>query len=248
MIDKKVDWILPMCGEGTRTQFRGPFKPLIQIKGIALFKYFIKNIAPHIKKEDRLILILREDHDQKYSAKNRLENIIKEVLPELKIITLIIKGQTKGPVDTIRYSISKLRKGAIITIINPDQIVDFKWPNQISNNCIFIPIYFNNEGKSSYVIISEKGEIKDIFEKEQKSFYASVGIYIFSSKDLISKGLKILSNKEVFHTNKEQYISHLIKSLIEEKIDCYPLETTMKYDLGNKECIQYFEKRENGII
>lgn len=244
MIRKKIDWVLPMCGDGTRTQFRGPFKPLIKINGIALFKLFIKNISHHIQKDDRIILILREDHVQKYSAKKNLENLIIEFLPEIKIITLIIKGKTKGPVDTVSYSISKLRKESIISIINPDQVVDFKWPKKISNDSIFIPINFNNAGKSSYVIISNKGEIKEIFEKEQKSFYASVGIYIFSSKDLILKGLKILKNNPEFYKNNEQYISHLIQCLLKENIDCYPLETTMKYDLGNKECIQNFEKTQ----
>ena len=238
---ESIDWVFPMCGDGIRTQKRGPFKPLIEIKGEVLFKHFINHLSRHIKQNHRIILILREDHNERFYAEKKLKELINQILPGIQVIAVIIKGRTSGPVETISNSISHLRDNSGIAIINPDQIVDFKWPKEIKNNEIYLPISFNNEGKSSYVIISNKGKITNIFEKEQKSFYASVGVYIFSSKNIIIQGLNNLSKKKNYHTNNEQYISHLINCVIDEKINCYPLETTMKYDLGNIECINFFE-------
>tara|TARA_A100001035_G_C27752704_1_gene487273 strand:+ start:603 stop:1364 length:762 start_codon:yes stop_codon:yes gene_type:complete len=238
---KKVDWILPMCGDGTRTQSRGPFKPLIILKNRPLFEHFISQLKFHIHHDDKLIILIRSDHNELFDAKQKFQNLIKKYLPNVELEILILNKKTSGPVETIEKSINALREDSIISIVNPDQIVDFKWPSDFDQNGIYLALGFDNTGKSSYVGFNENGKVKEIAEKKLISFYASVGVYIFGSKKLIEIGLNLTSKNKFLNYKNEQYISHLIQLLIEDGIDCYPLETTLKFDLGNISCIDYFE-------
>lgn len=238
---KSVDWILPMCGDGTRTQSRGAFKPLINVNDKPIFEHFLSQLKFHFNISDKLILTIRRDHNQLFNAKNKLIDIVKKYIPQIELQVITINTRTRGPVETIEKSFNSVRDDSIVAVVNPDQIVDFKWPISFDTNAIYIALGFDNSGKSSYVSLNSSGEIKRIKEKDLISYYASVGVYIFGSKELIKSGLEKTSIHKEFNHNNEQYLSHLIQLLIEDEIPCYPLETTLKFDLGNISCINYFE-------
>ena len=51
-------------------------------------------------------------------------------------------------------------------LLNPDQFIDFDLPNKFNRNSIYIPLYFNNHGNSSYVKLNSQG----ILLKLKKNF------------------------------------------------------------------------------
>ena len=100
-------------------------------------------------------------------------------------------------------------------VINCDQIIDFDLPKINRTYQILIPVYFDSSGKSSYVNINKKGQITGIFEKKIISYYASSGVYIFSSTELLKRYFKKLKIKEI---SKELFISDIINNyLVNEK-------------------------------
>ena len=57
---KKINWIIPMCGDGKRTQELGNFKPLIFIKDKTIFDHFLEGLNHHIQKDDLITLIIKK--------------------------------------------------------------------------------------------------------------------------------------------------------------------------------------------
>lgn len=246
MNNKSVNWIIPMCGEGTRTSTLGKFKPLIEISGKTIFEHFLDGIKYKISKDDLITLIIKSNNKEYLKNQEILSRICEDYTICENVDIKLINHNTYGPCDTIRNVVDFLEDKFISIIINPDQKVDFELNrNLIDQNSIYLSIGFDNKKKSSYVLINKDSEIEKIKEKENISFYASTGIYIFGSNKLLRFCIRDFYSKNVEMYNGEHYISHLVDNAITNNIIVKPLETYLKYDLGNINSINNFIKTFN---
>lgn len=237
-------WILPMAGKGERTNSLGKFKPFIEVNGKKIIEWFLLGIKNKIKKNDTIFLITTIEFEKKYNFQKKINIIFKKNKIKTKnLIFKFIDDTPNGPALTIN-SIRNFLRNAKTTciVINPDQLIDFDLPSRINQNNLYIPLYFNNHGNSSYVKINNKGNIVEIKEKKLISNYASSGVYIFASSSLLKKVLSLIND---IKSKKEINMSDLINLFIKKnnsKVN--PISTLIKYDLGNIKNINNFSIKD----
>ena len=235
-------WILPMAGKGTRTNSLGKFKPFVKVNGKKIIDWFLIGIKNKIKKNDIIFLITTIDYEKKYNFKKKIKLIFKKnKLKTKNLIFKFVNETPNGPAYTVSSIKNILRKSKVpCVIINPDQFVDFDLPNKFERNNIYIPLYFNNHGNSSYVKLNSQGNIIEIKEKNLISNYASSGVYIFGSTKILKDSFKKFKKE---NTTSEINMSNIINNYIKiQKLKAEPLLTFFKYDLGNIESIKNFKK------
>ena len=243
---KRINWIIPMCGDGKRTQELGNFKPLIFIKDKTIFDHFLEGINHQIQKDDLIKLIIKKNITEYRKKIQILKQSCKKYTICKNIEVKIIDHDTEGPCDTIRNIINELKDELICLIINPDQKIYFEIErNLINADTIFLAIGFDNKKKSSYVLINKNSILEELKEKENISFYASTGVYIFGSNKLLKKCINDFYKTKIAKLNGEHYISHLVNNAIKNKTTVRPLETFLKYDLGNIDSIKNFQRTLN---
>ena len=234
-----MNWIFPLAGEGKRTNSLGSFKPFISIKDFKIIEWFFRGIKKKIKPSDNLFFITTEEFDEKFSFNLTIKKILKKQKIKGKIFINLIKKTPKGPALTIQSIISILNNNDPCLIINSDQYIDFDLPKKINTKKIYLALHFNTHGKSSYVDLNKKGKITKIEEKKLISFYASSGVYIFGSCNLLKNSFRQFKRKYV---PKEINMSDIINNYLKiMKLEAEPLATYFKYDLGNVESIKNFK-------
>jgi len=241
-------WILPMAGKGVRTNSLGKFKPFIEVNGKKIIEWFLIGIKNKIKKNDTIFLITTIEFEKKYNFQKKIKIIFKKNKIKTKnLIFKFIDDTPNGPALTINSIRNFLRNTKTTCIvINPDQLIDFDLPSRINQNNLYIPLYFNNHGNSSYVKINKKGNIVEIKEKKLISNYASSGVYIFASSTLLKKVLSLINDIKF---KKEINMSDLINLFIKKnnsKVN--PISTLIKYDLGNIKNINNFSIKDIKVI
>ena len=237
-------WILPMAGKGVRTNSLGKFKPFIEVNGKKIIEWFLIGIKNKIKKNDTIFLITTIEFEKKYNFQKKIKIIFKKNKIKTKsLIFKFIDDTPNGPALTINSIRNFLRNTKTTCIvINPDQFIDFDLPSRINQNNLYIPLYFNNHGNSSYVKINKKGNIVEIKEKKLISNYASSGVYIFASSTLLKKVLSLIND---IKSKKEINMSDLINLFIKKnnsKVN--PTSTLIKYDLGSIKNINNFSIKD----
>jgi len=246
MTNKKINWIIPMCGNGTRTSSLGSFKPLIEILGKTIFEHFLDGVKNKIAAYDSITLIIKSNHKDYLKNQEHLIRICLEKTICKNICVKLVDYDTKGPCDTIKKVMQELEDQFVGIIINPDQKIDFYLDRDlIDPKCIYLAIGFDNQKKSSYVLINKDSIIEKIREKENISFYASTGVYIFGTNKLLKSCINDFYSKNIPMYKGEHYISHLVDNAIANNIKVKPIETYLKYDLGNINSIKNFIKTFN---
>ena len=242
-----MNWILPIAGKGKRVKLLGSFKPFIRIHDKKIIEWFFLGIRHKIKTSDEFYFISTKNYEISNRVSLNIKKIFKKLKLKNKVIFKFLDKTPNGPALTVETILNSLTIKKPCVIINCDQIIDFELPKINKNNQIIIPVYFNSSGKSSYVNINKRCQITGIFEKRMISYYASSGVYIFSSTELLQKCFKKLQSRNL---SKELFMSDIINNyLIKEKLRATPIPTLTKHDLGNINDINSFRnllyKRKN---
>ena len=233
-----MNWIFPIAGKGKRVKDLGSFKPFIIINNKKLIEWFLISIKNKFKKNDTLFFITTIEFEKKYKVTKNIKKILKKTKIRNKVFIKLIIKTPNGPALTVSSIFEDLNKKNTCIIVNSDQIVDFNFPKKINPKKIYIPIHFNTHGKSSYANIAQNGKITSIFEKKLTSYYASSGIYIFGSYEILKKSYELFNmNLKKNEINLSDIINNYLKM---KKTFAQSLETYLKYDLGNLKDIKYF--------
>ena len=224
-------WIFPIAGRGTRVKRLGKFKPFIDVYGEKIIQWCIKGIKHKFTKNDKFIFITTKSFEMEFNVEETLEGIFQNEKIFNKIQIILSDKTPQGPAASIYLSKKSLPEEEQCTIVNADQYVDFDTKPDILKNEAFLPLYFNNTGKSSYVEI-KKGEIIAIHEKWMKTFYASSGVYSFGSTNLLIDVIEDCFKKKML-VNNEYYIGPAMNSIIDFGGKIYPTQTLVKFDLGS---------------
>ena len=209
-----------MAGEGSRFLNEGWMtpKPLIELKGIPLFKRAIGSVVVE-NVPIKYSFIVREEHISKY----HIDEQIKAILPEANIFSVL--KTTRGAVETCLLAEPVIGLEDVIVVMDCDlefhsreYCEELKHILEVSaeeaEGGILLSFYSKNP-KYSYVEIDENSQVIRTVEKEVISKYALCGAYCFSSGKGFLQAAHALINEPTF-TKAEFYVSLLYNYLLEK--------------------------------
>jgi NDP-sugar pyrophosphorylase family protein len=204
--------VLPIAGRGSRfanVGFTLP-KPLIEIHGIPMIEFVVKNIKP--KCDHKFIFVALEEHLNFLGMRETLNRIA----PGCIIIP--VNNVTQGPACTVLLAKEYISNSNQLMIANSDQWVDIDINDylQIINDKTvdgLIMTMTDNDPKWSYIGISKENYVEVVVEKKVISNEATVGIYNFKKGyDFVNSAENMIKNKIM--VNGEYYVAPVYNSLI----------------------------------
>ena len=210
--------IMPMAGEGSRFLKEGwnTPKPLIELKGVPLFKRAIGSViiegAPM-----KYSFIVRKEHIDRY----HIDDQIKAILPEANVF--FVEKTTRGAVETCLMAESAISYDDSIVVMDCDLEFRSKGYAEGIKEILSRPIdnvdggmlvsFESTEPRYSYAEVDENMIVRRTAEKEVISKHALCGAYFFSSaKGFLKVAHKLL--EEPAFNKPEYYVSLLYNYLL----------------------------------
>jgi NDP-sugar pyrophosphorylase family protein len=216
MIEKTLNIVIPMAGQGSRFIKAGYVlpKPLVNIEGKSMIQRVIENIKPEIN--HKFIFICREDQ---YLRHNLNELFATHTNNNFSVITL--SSSTQGAVCTILRAIKEINNEEDLLIANSDQIVDIninefiKYSRESLADGV-IMTFPSTHPKWSFAKLGKDGNVCEVAEKKVISNKATVGIYFFKKGiDFVNHSFSMIE-KEI-RVNNEFYVCPVYNEIILKK-------------------------------
>lgn len=211
--------IMPMAGEGSRFLKEGwtTPKPLIELKGIPLFKRAINSV--HIDGVPmKYSFIVRQEHINNYQIDKQIQSII----PNANVFSVL--KTTRGAVETCLIAESVINDNDGIIVMDCD--LEFQSTTYIKGikkilshpieevNGGILVSFNSNLPKYSYAEVDNDFKVIRTAEKEVISTHALCGAYFFSTgKGFLTAAHKLL-NEQNF-SKPEFYVSLLFNYLLQ---------------------------------
>lgn len=204
-MNSPIQLIIPAAGAGSRFKDVGinTPKPMIPVGGIPMILWVIGNF--NLQPSDSVFIIC-----QKATAMPaKLRHLLSKLAFEVHFIE--IDGITSGPATTVGLALSSLKPDTPTIVANSDQYVscdlsDFVSSVRNSENSGTILTMQASGNKWSYVGRNEFGIITEVVEKCEISNEATVGIYAWSSPELLSQSIEFLESEKIL-VNNEYYVA-----------------------------------------
>ncbi len=209
---------MPMAGEGSRFLKEGwtTPKPLIELKGVPLFKRAIGSVAVD-GAPMKYSFIVRKEHIDHY----HIDEQIKAILPDANVF--FVEKTTRGAVETCLIAEPAIADEDSIVVMDCDLEFRSKGYSQGIKDILGKPVeavnggllvsFESTESRYSYAEVDENMIVKRTAEKEVISNHALCGAYFFSSAKGFLKAAYQLLNEPVF-TKPEYYVSLLYNYLL----------------------------------
>jgi NDP-sugar pyrophosphorylase family protein len=206
--------VLPIAGRGSRfanVGFKLP-KPLIEIHGVPMIEFVVKNIKP--KCDHKFIFVALEEHLNFLGMRETLNRIA----PGCVIVP--VNNVTQGAACTVLLAKEYINNSDQLMIANSDQWVDIDINNylqMINDKSVdgLIMTMTDNDPKWSYIGISKENYVEVVVEKKVISNEATVGIYNFKKgSDFVNSAENMIENKIM--VNGEYYVAPVYNSLISD--------------------------------
>jgi dTDP-glucose pyrophosphorylase len=224
-----------MAGEGSRFLKEGwtTPKPLIELKGLPLFKRAIGSV--HIDEVPmKYSFIVRQEHIDKYG----IDKGIRAFLPEAEIFSVL--QTTRGAVETCLLAESAIDDEDGVIVMDCDLEFRSKEFLKIISDILSYPaseseggalVSFNSDQpRYSYAELGEDGYVVRTAEKEVISNHALCGAYFFSTGKRFKEIAHQLLNEPEFK-KPEYYVSLLYNYMLAEgeKVRLAPMEEYYSY-------------------
>lgn len=207
-----------MAGEGSRFLKEGwtTPKPLIELRGIPLFKRAISSVSVE-GAPMKYSFIVRREHIEKY----KINEQIKTILPEANVF--YVDKTTRGAVETCLMAESVISEEDSVVVMDCD--LEFKSKGYIQGiksilekniaevNGGMLVSFESLEPRYSYAEVDKNMVVKRTAEKEVISNHALCGAYFFSSALGFLRAAHKLLDEPVF-TKPEYYVSLLYNYLL----------------------------------
>lgn len=235
---------MPMAGEGSRFANAGwtTPKPLIELKGMPLFKRAISSVSDDDIKM-KYSFIVRQEHIEKYG----IDNGIKSFLPEANVFSVM--KTTRGAVETCLIAESTIEDEDAVIVMDCDLEFRSKKFLEIIKSILSETVedanggalvsFESQEPKYSYAQLDENGLVRRTAEKEVISNHALCGAYFFSTGRRFKEIAHQLLNEPEFK-KPEYYVSLLYNYMLTngEKVQLAPMEEYYSY--GTPEELQKY--------
>lgn len=235
---------MPMAGEGSRFANAGwtTPKPLIELKGMPLFKRAISSVSDDDIKM-KYSFIVRQEHIEKYG----IDNGIKSFLPKANVFSVM--KTTRGAVETCLIAESAIEDEDAVIVMDCDlefrskkflEIIKSILSKTAENaNGGALVSFESQEPKYSYAQLDENGLVCRTAEKEVISNHALCGAYFFSTGRRFKEIAHQLLDEPEFK-KPEYYVSLLYNYMLNngEKVQLAPMEKYYSY--GTPEELQKY--------
>lgn len=210
--------IMPMAGEGSRFLKEGwtTPKPLIELKGVPLFKRAIGSVAVE-GAPMKYSFIVRKEHIDHY----HIDEQIKAILPDANVF--FVEKTTRGAVETCLIAEPAIAEEDAVVVMDCDLEFRSKSYSQGIKDILGQPVeavnggllvsFESSEPRYSYAEVDKNMIVKRTAEKEVISNHALCGAYFFSSAKGFLNAAHRLLNEPVF-TKPEYYVSLLYNYLL----------------------------------
>jgi len=235
-----------MAGKGTRTQRLGKCKPAIVVAGKPILAWCLSGLAEGIRPGDNVITITTKFFEDNFQISQQFIKWSNFFNLNIEYTPVVIDNVLPGPAASVFSAGTHFNCPRNVIVVNSDQFIQFSIPPSLSEGEAFIPLYVNNTGQSSYVEI-EDGHIQHVVEKQLVSYYASAGVYGFGSGEVLYSILDQTLHRQP-HYHGEYFIGPAMNLFINNGGRVFPTSVIAKYDLGNVDSIEIFEKFINRFI
>jgi HAD superfamily hydrolase (TIGR01509 family) len=235
-INKKMNVLIPMAGNGSRFQAAGYTfpKPLIEVNG----KPMIQLVVENLNIDANYIFIVQQSHREQYN----LDTLLNLIAPNCKIIS--VNSVTEGAACTTLLAKDLINNENSLLIANSDQYVEwnsseFLYKMQEQNLDGGILSFNSIHPKWSYVKIDENGFVTQVAEKNPISNIATVGIYYWKHGSDYVKSAEQMIDKNI-RTNGEFYVCPTFNEAIlnNKKIKTFNIEKM--WGIGTPEDLNFF--------
>ncbi|MFR9545220.1 MAG: glycosyltransferase family 2 protein [Rikenellaceae bacterium] len=227
--------VMPMAGEGSRFLNQGwqTPKPLIQLKGIPLFKRAISSVSAD-EIPMKYSFIVRKEHIDKYE----IDQGIKSFIEDAHIFN--ITKTTRGAVETCLIAESAISDDDAVIVMDCD--LEFRserfieiikeiltQPSTIAEGGALVS-FKSNDPRYSFAELNEDGFVIRTAEKEPISDNALCGAYFFSSGLSFKQIAHQLLDEPLF-AKPEYYVSLLYNYMLKagERVYLAPLDEYYSY-------------------
>ena len=235
-VDKKMNVLIPMAGNGSRFAQAGYTfpKPLIEVHGKPMIQVVVENLAV----EANYIFVVQKLHRQKYN----LDSMLSLICPGCKIVE--VDSVTEGAACTVLLAKELIDNDEPLVIANSDQFIEwnsleFFYKMNEQNLDAGIVSFRATHPKWSYAKVDDNGFVTEVAEKNPISDIATVGVYYWKQgKDFVKYAESMIS-KDI-RVNDEFYVCPVFNEAILDGLKIKTFDIPKMWGIGTPEDLNYF--------
>jgi capsule biosynthesis phosphatase len=217
----KLNFVIPMAGEGKRFRnagFKNP-KYMIKVNDKSLFEWAIESLPLSLSKQ--IIFVCLREHERERQVSKFIRKIMGVKYPKIDYKIRFIPKVTRGQVETVLACKKYINNNQTLVIYNID--TSFKSSRlktkllTVRNQNVdgILGGYNSDDPKLSFIKLDSKGFVKRTKEKQVISNIASTGLYIFTKgSDFVEAAEYMIKNS--IKSNNEFFVSELYNVLIRD--------------------------------
>lgn len=239
MLDKKINIVIPMAGDGQRFLDYGYNLPkfLININGKTMIERAIKSLNI----DGNYTYIVQKKHYDLYN----LQETLNLITPGCNII--LLENKTDGAARTVLFAESIINNNSPLIIFNSDQIIEwdsFVFKEFIKKDLDGAIVTFKATGnKWSYVKTNNDGLIEEVAEKKEISDEATAGVYYWSKGEDYVNSAKQMIDKDI-KINNEFYVAPVYNEAILNNKKFYSFLINKMWGVGTPEDLEIYLSKQ----
>lgn len=235
-VDKKMNVLIPMAGNGSRFAQAGYTfpKPLIEVHGKPMIQVVVENLAV----DANFIFVVQKSHREKYN----LDSMLSLICPGCKIVE--VDGVTEGAACTVLLAKEFIDNDEPLVIANSDQFIEwnsleFFYKMNEQNLDAGIVSFRATHPKWSYAKVDDNGFVTEVAEKNPISDIATVGVYYWKhGKDFVNFAERMIS-KDI-RVNNEFYVCPVFNEALLDGLKIKTFDVPKMWGIGTPEDLNYF--------
>ena len=235
-VDKKMNVLIPMAGNGSRFAQAGYTfpKPLIEVHGKPMIQVVVENLAV----EANYIFVVQKLHREKYN----LDSMLSLICPGCKIVE--VDSVTEGAACTVLLAKDFIDNDEPLVIANSDQFIEwnsleFFYKMNEQNLDAGIVSFRATHPKWSYAKVDEGGFVTEVAEKNPISDIATVGVYYWKQGKDFVKYAESMIVKDI-RVNNEFYVCPVFNEAISDGFKIKTFDVPKMWGIGTPEDLNYF--------
>jgi beta-phosphoglucomutase-like phosphatase (HAD superfamily)/dTDP-glucose pyrophosphorylase len=235
-VDKKMNVLIPMAGNGSRFAQAGYTfpKPLIEVHGKPMIQVVVENLAV----EANHIFVVQKLHREKYN----LDSMLSLICPGCKIVE--VDSVTEGAACTVLLAKELIDNDEPLVIANSDQFIewnslDFFYKMSEQNLDAGIVSFKATHPKWSYAKVDDNGFVTKVAEKNPISDIATVGVYYWKKGRDFVKYAESMISKDI-RVNNEFYVCPVFNEALLDGLKIKTFDVPKMWGIGTPEDLNYF--------
>jgi HAD superfamily hydrolase (TIGR01509 family) len=235
-VDKKMNVLIPMAGNGSRFAQAGYTfpKPLIEVHGKPMIQVVVENLAV----DANYIFVVQKSHREKYN----LDSMLSLICPGCKVVE--VDSVTEGAACTVLLAKEFIDNDEPLVIANSDQFIEwnsleFFYKMNEQNLDAGIVSFRATHPKWSYARVDDNGFVTEVAEKNPISDIATVGVYYWKhGKDFVNYAESMIS-KDI-RVNNEFYVCPVFNEALLSGLKIKTFDVPKMWGIGTPEDLNYF--------